>query len=55
MYVGVGIMAYSALGLLLSSKAEEKFDLVPTETDRKKLREALPKITSVEGGLNMRQ
>ncbi|KAI4178596.1 MAG: hypothetical protein LQ346_007395, partial [Caloplaca aetnensis] len=48
-YIGVGIMAYSALGLALSSRAEKKFGMVPTEEDRKALREALPRITTVEG------
>lgn len=49
MYVGVGIMAYSALGLAVSSKAEEKFGMVPTEKDREKLRDVWPKIMTVEG------
>lgn len=49
MYVGVGVMVYSALGLALSRKAEERFGMVPTEKDREALREALPKIRSVEG------
>ncbi|KAF1946904.1 hypothetical protein EJ02DRAFT_440807 [Clathrospora elynae] len=46
--VGVGIMAYSAVGLYLSDKAEEKFGLTPTDKDREELRNALPKITTVE-------
>lgn len=49
MYIGVGVMAYSALGLALSGKAEERFGMVPTERDREALREALPKVRSVEG------
>ncbi|KAF2125017.1 hypothetical protein P153DRAFT_389872 [Dothidotthia symphoricarpi CBS 119687] len=48
--IGVGIMAYAGVGLFLSDKAEEKFGLVPTEKDKEDLRNALPKITTVEKG-----
>lgn len=48
MYVGVGIMAWSALGLVVSNKAEERWGIVATEQDRAKLRALLPKITTVE-------
>ncbi|KAF2035309.1 hypothetical protein EK21DRAFT_107429 [Setomelanomma holmii] len=48
--IGVGIMAYAGIGLYLSDKAEEKFGLVPTEKDKEELRNALPKITTVEKG-----
>jgi len=41
-------MAYAGLALFLSDKAEEKFGLTPTEKDREELRNALPKITTVE-------
>jgi hypothetical protein len=41
-------MAYAGLGLFLSDKAEEKFGLTPTEKDKEELRNALPKITTVE-------
>jgi hypothetical protein len=41
-------MAYAGVGLFLSDKAEEKFGLTPTEKDREELRNALPKITTVE-------
>lgn len=41
-------MAYAGIGLFLSDKAEEKFGLTPTEQDREELRNALPKITTVE-------
>ncbi|KAF2824413.1 hypothetical protein CC86DRAFT_408491 [Ophiobolus disseminans] len=47
-FIGVGIMAYAGLGLFLSDKAEEKFGLTPTEKDHEELRNALPKITTVE-------
>ncbi|KAL8952274.1 MAG: hypothetical protein Q9222_001805 [Ikaeria aurantiellina] len=48
-YIGVGVMAYSGIGLLVSSKAEQKFGMVPTEKDREALRDALPKISRVDG------
>jgi hypothetical protein len=41
-------MAYAGVGLLLADKAEEKFGLTPTEKDMADLREALPKITTVD-------
>jgi hypothetical protein len=46
--IGVGIMAYAGAGLYLSDKAEERLGLTPTEKDREELRDALPKITTVE-------
>ncbi|KAH7072487.1 hypothetical protein FB567DRAFT_597875 [Paraphoma chrysanthemicola] len=47
-FIGVGIMVYAGVGLFLSDKAEEKFGLTPTEKDKEELRNALPKITTVE-------
>lgn len=41
-------MAYACAGLYLSDKAEERFGLTPTEKDREELRNALPKIVTVE-------
>ncbi|KAL5119366.1 hypothetical protein ACEQ8H_002635 [Pleosporales sp. CAS-2024a] len=46
--IGVGIMAYAAAGLFLSDQAEEKFGLAPTDKDMADLREALPKVTTVD-------
>ena len=40
-------MAYSLLGILVSSKAERNFGLVPTEKDREALREIVPKIRTL--------
>ncbi|KAH7382640.1 hypothetical protein DE146DRAFT_760475 [Phaeosphaeria sp. MPI-PUGE-AT-0046c] len=48
MMIGAGVMAYAGAGLFLSDKAEEKFGLTPTEQDLKDLREALPKISTVD-------
>jgi hypothetical protein len=47
-FIGVGVMAYAGMGLFLSDKAEEKFGLTPTEKDMEELREALPKISTVD-------
>ena len=41
-------MAYAAFGILLSDRAEQTFGFVPTEEDKKNLREAVPKIHMVE-------
>lgn len=41
-------MGYAGLGILLSDKAEEKFNLVPTEQDKENLRESLPRIRFVD-------
>lgn len=41
-------MAYAGFGLLLSDKAEQTFGFVPTDEDRKSLREAVPKIHMVD-------
>jgi hypothetical protein len=46
--IGVGVMAYAGAGLWLSDKAEERFGLAPTDRDREELRDALPKISTVE-------
>ncbi|TKA67220.1 hypothetical protein B0A55_08779 [Friedmanniomyces simplex] len=46
--IGGGIMAYATFGLLVSDKAEEALGLVPTEEDKQRLREAVPKIQTVE-------
>jgi len=46
--VGGGIIGYACLGLFLSDTAEEKLGYTPTEQDKKRLREALPRIRVVE-------
>lgn len=48
MMIGAGVMAYAGAGMYLSDKAEEKLGLTPTEQDLKDLREALPKISTVD-------
>ncbi|KAK0289128.1 hypothetical protein LTR35_000504 [Friedmanniomyces endolithicus] len=46
--IGAGIMAYAGFGLLVSDKAEEALGLVPTEEDKQRLREAVPRVYAVE-------
>lgn len=46
--IGVGVMGYALAGLYLSDTAEERFDMVPTEQDREKLRQMIPKIHAVD-------
>jgi hypothetical protein len=46
--IGGGVMAWGVVGLFISDRAEETFNLVPTEEDRRKLKEAIPKVHFVE-------
>ncbi|KAI9859921.1 MAG: hypothetical protein M1824_003509 [Vezdaea acicularis] len=48
--IGAGLMAYGYFGVIASDKAEEIFGLTPTEEDRERLREVIPKIDFVEKG-----
>lgn len=41
-------MGYAVVGLLLSDKAEQTFGFVPTEEDRKNLKESVPKVHLVD-------
>lgn len=41
-------MGWGFLGIMLSDRAEEKFDLVPTDEDKAKLREIIPTIRTVD-------
>jgi hypothetical protein len=46
--VGGGAMLYACLGLYISDAAEKKLGYTPTEEDKRKLREAMPKIRIVD-------
>jgi len=46
--VGLGIIAWGAIGLYVSDTAEKKFGFEPSERDKEALREVMPKITVVE-------
>lgn len=46
--IGVGIMAWSGIGLLVSDTAEKKLGYEATEADRERLRDALPRVRFVE-------
>jgi len=46
--LGVGIMAYAGFGLLASDQAEKSFGLTPTEEDKQRLKEQMPKLRMVD-------
>ncbi|KAI4723706.1 hypothetical protein E4T48_00019 [Aureobasidium sp. EXF-10727] len=46
--IGGSIIGYATLGLFVSDAAEEKLGYTPTEADKKRLREAMPRIRVVE-------
>lgn len=48
LYFGLGAIAWSGVGLLLTDKAEETFGLKPTEEDKKELEVMVPRIRRVE-------
>lgn len=48
LFIGGGVMLYAGLGLLLSDKAEQTFGFTPTEEDKQKLREIVPKVHFVD-------
>ncbi|KAI2621359.1 hypothetical protein GGS21DRAFT_494634 [Xylaria nigripes] len=45
--VGLGLLAWGAIGIQLSDRAEERY-FQPTEEDRAALRQMAPRITMVE-------
>ncbi|KAI1823108.1 hypothetical protein F4861DRAFT_347532 [Xylaria intraflava] len=45
--VGLGLLAWGAIGLQLSDRAEERY-FKPTEEDRAALREMAPRITAID-------
>ncbi|SMQ50306.1 unnamed protein product [Zymoseptoria tritici ST99CH_3D1] len=48
MIAGGGVIVWGIVGILISDRAEKSFDLVPTDEDRRKLKEAIPKLHMVE-------
>ncbi|KAK3114108.1 hypothetical protein LTR53_007893 [Teratosphaeriaceae sp. CCFEE 6253] len=46
--IGAGIMAYAGFGMLVSDKAEEALGLVPTDEEKRRLKDAMPKIHTVD-------
>ncbi|KAK3109215.1 hypothetical protein LTR53_017768 [Teratosphaeriaceae sp. CCFEE 6253] len=48
LFIGAGIMAYAGFGMLVSDKAEEALGLVPTDEDKRRLKDAMPKIHTVD-------
>ena len=50
MWIGLGIIGYSGIGILVSNGAEKHFGMVATEEDKQRLRKAVPKIATVDRG-----
>jgi hypothetical protein len=48
MFVGLGVIAWSGIGLYISDSAEKKLGYEATEADRERLRKALPYVTMVD-------
>ena len=48
LFIGGGIMAYAALGLLASDQAEQLLGWTATEEDRKRLKDEMPKVHVVD-------
>ncbi|KAI1457581.1 hypothetical protein F4805DRAFT_457735 [Annulohypoxylon moriforme] len=46
--VGLGLLAWGAVGLHLSDRAEERYGLTPTEEDKAALDKVFPRITAVD-------
>ncbi|KAF2092756.1 hypothetical protein NA57DRAFT_49661, partial [Rhizodiscina lignyota] len=47
-FIGAGIMAYATFALYASDKAEEVFKLTPTQEDKDRLNQTLPKFRVVD-------
>jgi len=45
--IGGGLIAYGLAGSFLTDKAEEVFDLVPTDDDKERLKSLVPRIRAV--------
>lgn len=48
MWIGLGVIAYSGLGIWVSNGAEKHFGMVPSEEEKERLKRAIPKITTVD-------
>ncbi|KAH7036273.1 hypothetical protein B0J12DRAFT_744424 [Macrophomina phaseolina] len=46
--LGLGLIAWGAIGLYTTDTTEKAFNMVPTEEDKKKLDQSIPKIRVVD-------
>ncbi|KAI0111952.1 hypothetical protein F4814DRAFT_374424 [Daldinia grandis] len=46
--VGLGLLAWGAIGLQLADRAEARYGFTPTEDDKAALAKILPSVTAVE-------
>lgn len=49
-FLGLGMITWSLVGMGVTNKAEKTFGLEPTAEDTEQLKRALPTISSVERG-----
>ncbi|KAL1635724.1 hypothetical protein SLS58_010087 [Diplodia intermedia] len=45
---GLGLLAWGTIGLYSTQATERAFDMVPTDEDKRKLDQAIPKISVVD-------
>lgn len=48
--IGLGVVAYALIAQRLSDQAERVFGYTPTENDKRRLQDAMPRVTPVEKG-----
>lgn len=48
--IGLGVVAYALIAQRLSDQAERVFGYTPTEDDKRRLHDAIPRVTPVEKG-----
>ncbi len=48
LFLGLGTIAWAGFGILMTDAAEKAFGMVPTDEDKQRLHETLPKVTLVE-------
>ncbi|KAI9720224.1 MAG: hypothetical protein M1812_003042 [Candelaria pacifica] len=48
LFFGLGAMAWAGFGILMTDQAEKEFGMVPTEEDKHRLEEMMPKVTFVQ-------
>ncbi|KAI1476355.1 hypothetical protein K445DRAFT_323574 [Daldinia sp. EC12] len=46
--VGLGLLAWGAIGLQLADRAEERYGFTPTDEDKAALAKILPSVTAVD-------
>ncbi|MCJ1244964.1 hypothetical protein MMC30_002165 [Trapelia coarctata] len=47
-FLGLGIITWAGIGLFVTDQTERKFNMVPTEQERKELEGLIPRVRLVE-------